>query len=146
VKSLSIVGRIGQDPQLKFAQSGGAILTTSVACDYQKKGSSGYERATQWVRVIVFGKRAESLNKVLKKGMRVATSGEFNLNEWTDKQSGEKRVSVEVIANDMEPLFDKQQDSGERSQSRRMEDEYPAAFNGKQGQKPAFDDEDPLPF
>lgn len=109
MKTLSIVGRLGQDPEVKFANSGTAILNLSVACDYQKKADGGgYERATLWVRVIVFGKRAESLQKILLKGMRVATSGDLQLNEFTNRE-GEKRTTVELIANDVEPLFDKKE-------------------------------------
>jgi single-stranded DNA-binding protein len=59
---------------------------------------------------------APSLSKVLQKGMRVAASGDFQLNEW--EKNGEKRVSVELIANDIEPLFDKREGGGERQQSR----------------------------
>ena len=115
MKTLSVVGRLGSDVEVKYGPTGTAILQASVACDYQKKGQNGgYERATQWVRVIVFGKRAESLAKVLQKGMRVAASGDFQLNEWTDKNGGGNRVSVEMIASDIEPLFDKKQDGEAR--------------------------------
>lgn len=111
MKQLSVVGRLGQDPEVKSTQGGTSVLNASVACDYQKKEGGEYARHTMWIRVIVFGKRAESLAKVLTKGMRVAASGDMQLNEFTGRD-GEKRTTVEVIANDIEPLFDKK-DSGE---------------------------------
>jgi single-strand DNA-binding protein len=138
LKTLSVVGRLGNEPELKFAKSGSAILNCSVACDYQKKDGDGYNRHVLWVRVIVFGKRAESLAKVLTKGMRVAASGDFQLNEWN--KDGEKRVSVEVIANDIEPLFDKRPD-GERQSSQPRDQSQPQG-----GADYGYDDSDNLPF
>jgi single-strand DNA-binding protein len=143
MKVLSVVGRLGNDPELKFSNGGSAILNASVACDYQRKSRDGeYERHTQWIRVIVFGKRAESLAKVLTKGMRVAASGDFQLNEFTGRD-GDKRTSVEVIANDIEPLFDKKQDGGER-QERREPASSGGGFGG--GFEGAGSTDDDIPF
>src|SRR5687767_15224554 len=113
MKNLSIVGRLGQEPELKYAQSGSAILSLSAAVDHQKrKQGGGYEKDTIWVRVTVFGKRAESLSKVLQKGMRVAASGEMDVRQYETK-AGKAGVSVEIVASDVFPLFDRKE-GGER--------------------------------
>lgn len=117
MKNLSIVGRLGQDVEVKYSPSGTGILSASVACDYQKKEGNEYKRHTMWIRVIVFGKRAESLAKVLTKGMRVAASGDMQLSEFTGRD-GEKRTSVELIANDIEPLFDRKEGGAGSTQRR----------------------------
>ena len=135
MKNLAIVGRIGQEPEVRNA-GGTSVLNVSVACDYQKKTrEGGYERATQWVTCVVFGKRAESLVKVLTKGMRIATSGDFQLREYTDK-NGATRVSVEVIANDIEPLFDKKEGGESRTRGGSQADQ----------QRGFDDDSDNIPF
>ena len=126
MKTLTVVGRIGQGPELKYAQGGMAMLKLSVACDYrEKQQGGGFERATLWVRVTVFGKRAESLQKVLEKGMRIATTGDMEVRQY--ESNGKAGVSIEIIANDVEPLFDKGPGMG--------------------GQKtPAADDDDRIPW
>lgn len=129
MKVLSIVGRLGQNVECKFSNSGTAVLNASVACDYQKKEGNEYKRHTMWIRVVVFGKRAESLAKVLVKGMRVAATGDMQLNEFTDR-GGEKRTTVEVIANDIEPLFDKKEGGEHRSSGRSQQREESSGYEG----------------
>lgn len=138
MKNLSIVGRIGKDAEVKFSNGGHAVLNVSVACDYQKKEGGEYKRLTQWIRCVVFGKRAESLGKILQKGMRIAASGEFQLNEYTDKKSGGKRVTVEMVANDIEPLFDKKEGGSARQSSQ--------AEPSQAEQQQEYSDESDLPF
>lgn len=143
MKTLSVVGRLGNDPELRQA-GGTSILKASVACDYQKKAADGsYDRHTMWIRCVVFGRRAESLAKVLTKGMRIAASGDMQIDEYTDKKSGEKRFSVEVIANDIEPLFDKKADGGERREQHR---DTSAGGWGGGGFEGAGSTEDDIPF
>jgi single-strand DNA-binding protein len=144
MKTLTIIGRMGQEPELKQAGNT-SVLQISVAVDDQKKARDGsYEKLTLWVRVVVFGKRAESLAKVLQKGMRVGASGEMKVDQYTDK-NGEKRFAVVVIANDIEPLFDKRPEGGTSERRPAQHRETSAGDAGAGGDNWGGDDRD-IPF
>lgn len=131
-----IIGNIGGDPEQKYAASGNATLRFNVASNYRAKGQDGeWEDRTEWVRVMVFGKRAESLAGYLKKGMRVYASGRLEARPWTDQQ-GNVRAGLEVIADTVEFMSARQQD-----------DERPAPVQARR-QAAASDDDgmSDLPF
>ena len=98
-----ISGGLGRDPEVKQTQSGSTIMNFSVAVsDRRKNGQTGqWEEVTHWVDCVMFGKRAESLSRFLRKGMKVTISGRLQQNRWEDKQ-GNKRSKIEVVANDVE--------------------------------------------
>jgi single-strand DNA-binding protein len=104
VKAITITGRLGQDPKLRTVASGDAVLNLNVAVKDRKKGPDGtWGDHTLWFDVTLFGKRAESLSRLLKKGMQVAATGEFGLREYTARD-GVVKQQLEVIARDVEPL------------------------------------------
>ena len=103
INSVVISGGLGKDPELRTTQGGTAIMNLSVAVSDRRKSAQGgeWEDTTHWVDVLVFGRRAESLSKILRKGMRVTVSGKLSQSRWEDKQ-GNKRSKLEVVANDVE--------------------------------------------
>lgn len=105
-----VVGNIGSDPELKYAASGTATLRFSVASNYRVRDQSGnWSDATEWVRVTVFGKRAESLQNMLAKGTRVYVDGRLEARPWTDR-SGNVQAGLELMASDVEFAGTKQSD------------------------------------
>lgn len=84
-----IAGRIGQDAKLAHTQSGDAVCNFSVAVDYR----DGREKATQWWRCALWGRRAEALAPYLLKGVSVAVSGEITLTEYEGKPQANVRAS-----------------------------------------------------
>lgn len=92
--------RVGSDPQIKFAQSGMAITSFSAVADKRKKNEDSGEWETVksiWVRVTSFKKLAENVAGSVKKGDLVLVIGEINQDEY--EKDGEKRKSLEVVAN-----------------------------------------------
>lgn len=109
-----IVGNIGSDPQQQYSQGGQAMLRFNVASNYRQRDQAGnWSDATEWVRVTVFGKRAETLGQHLKKGTRVYVDGRLEARPWTDQQ-GTVKAGLELIANDVE-FMSSRQDGGQRS-------------------------------
>ena len=105
-----IIGNLGNDPEMRYAPSGTATLRFNVACNGRVKDQSGnWGDETTWVRVTVFGNRAETLGQYLKKGTRVFVSGRLEARPWTSQQ-GEVRAGLEVIASDVEFMSGRQQD------------------------------------
>lgn len=110
----SFTGRLGKDAELKFSQNGNPVWTASVGTGY----GYGDNKGTNWIRVSVFGKRAESLGNLnLTKGTAVAVSGELRLREY-DNRDGGKSWAHEVIANDVALLGGKPEASAGSGGSR----------------------------
>lgn len=98
----TLIGNIGSDPELKYAASGQPVLRFSVASNYRVRDQAGnWSDATEWVRVVVFGKRAESLQNHLSKGMRVFVDGRLEARPWTSQQ-GKLNAGLEMTASDVE--------------------------------------------
>jgi single-strand DNA-binding protein len=94
-----LVGNLGMDPELKFTQGGQAILRIRLATSdsYLNKSGERQER-TEWHTVVVWGKRAESLNKILAKGRTIWVEGRIQTRSWEDKKDGSKRYATEINA------------------------------------------------
>lgn len=91
------IGRLGQDIELKYGPSGGAIANFSIACgdDYKNKEGQKVEQ-TNWINIVIFGKLAEIAGQYLTKGSQVYISGKQVTRKWQD-QSGNDRYSTEIV-------------------------------------------------
>ena len=97
-----VVGNIGSDPELRYSAGGTATLRFSVASNGRVRNQAGeWQDETTWVRVTVFGKRAESLQNLLKKGTRVYADGRLEARPWTG-QNGQVNAGLELVASDVE--------------------------------------------
>lgn len=101
VNKVIIVGNLGRDPEVRYAQSGMAICKLSVAVTERVKDGDAWKDATEWFRVTVFGKTAENAGQYLQKGRQVYVEGRLKTDKYKDKDGVEK-TSVEVIANTLQ--------------------------------------------
>src|SRR5215213_11150207 len=121
----TIIGNLGSDPDMRYAAAGSPYLRFNVASNYRVRSPEGeWQDRTEWVRVTVFGQRAESLSQYLKKGMRVYVEGRLEARPWTDQQ-GQIRSGLEVTALDVEFM------------SSRADDEARGGGGGGMGDSPA---------
>lgn len=91
----SFTGTVGRDAEVRYAPSGVAILNVTVANNI----GFGDKQQTLWIRVVLFGKRAEGqLQNYLKKGQQVFVSGELSQSEYTGND-GTTKTSLELNAN-----------------------------------------------
>lgn len=87
--TIVIVGNLGKEPELKYAQNGNAVCELSVASNRQYTDGQGQKvKEVTWFRVSVWGKQAESCNTYLHKGSSVLVEGELR----PDKETGGPRV------------------------------------------------------
>ena len=101
--NVTIVGRIGGDPEIKFTQSGTAMLTISVAENHRRfnKDTQQWEDVrTDWHRVTMFGPKAEALVDELRKGQRVIVVGDLESRQFETRE-GEKRTAWGVKASEV---------------------------------------------
>ena len=101
------IGRLGKDCEVRYASSGDAIASFSLAVGSQWKDKSGNKQeSTEWVNVTAFGKLGEICSEYLKKGSQVFISGRMKTDKYTDKQGVEK-YSTKIIADKMQILGSK---------------------------------------
>ena len=112
MNNITVIGNLGRDPELKYAQSGTAVLKFSVA-DTRTKGD---EKITQWWNNACFGDLAENGAASISKGNRVQVMGKVQREKYTDKE-GVERERVEVLADDV-GLSRRWEPAGEAAPSR----------------------------
>ena len=106
----SFTGTVGRDAEVRYAPSGMAILNVTVANNI----GFGDKQQTLWIRVVLFGKRAEGqLQNYLKKGQQVFVSGELSQSEYTGND-GTTKTSLELNANIID-LIGKRNEAGSSS-------------------------------
>lgn len=92
MNSVAIIGRLGQDPELRYTPSGHAVINLRVAINEQ----FGEKEQTTWVTVVVWDKLAEACHQYLRTGSRIAVLG--RLQSRTYETNGYKRSVIEVVA------------------------------------------------
>jgi single-strand DNA-binding protein len=111
---LTLIGNLGSDPDMRYSANGSPLLRFNVAGNYRAKNDAGeWEDRTEWVRVTVFGNRAESLSNLLRKGSKVFIDGRLEARPWTGND-GALHAGLEVVANEVELCSPRQQDDGQQ--------------------------------
>jgi len=100
VNRATILGRLGQDIELRYSQSGVAIGNMSVATNHSIKKNDEWIEQTEWHRVVVLGKNAETCAEYLHKGSLAYIEGRLQTRSWEDKERV-KRWSTEIVASDV---------------------------------------------
>ncbi len=99
LNKIMLIGNVGSDPEMRYTPSGKAVTSFRMATNYRYMGSDGERREeTEWFRISVWGKQAESCNQFLSKGRRVYVEGRLRSRNW-EGQDGQMRTSLEVSAN-----------------------------------------------
>lgn len=93
-----LLGNLGADPELRMTNGGTAVLNIRLATSetYLDRNKQRQER-TEWHRVVIWGKRAEALGKILTKGDRILVEGSLRTSSYDDKD-GNKRYTTEIVA------------------------------------------------
>lgn len=97
-----LLGNLGADPELRFGQSAEqAVLKIRLATTerYFDKRSNEQKERTDWHDVVVFGKRGEGLQKILRKGSTILVEGRLSTRSY--EKDGQKRYVTEVVANNI---------------------------------------------
>ena len=146
VNKVILIGNLGRDPETRFLPSGSAVANISVATtDTWKDKTSGEKKeATEWHRVVFFGRLAEIVGEYLKKGSQVYVEGRLQTRKY--EKDGQDHYSTEIVADTMKMLGSR---SGMGTGEPREMREAPAAGESRPAKKPAgqFQDmDDDIPF
>lgn len=96
LNSVTVMGRLGADPELKYTQSGVEVTSFRIACDRDFKDGNG-GRVTDWVDIVAWRSTAKMICQWFKKGRLIVVDGRLQVRDWT-ASDGEKRRNVEVVA------------------------------------------------
>ena len=142
VNKAIVVGRLGNDPEVRYAASGSAVAIISVATSEQwkDKNSGEQQERTEWHRIKLFGRQAELAGEYLKKGSQVYIEGRIETSKYQDKETGRDRWSTKIVAREMQFLDSRGGGGGGDSQS------ASSASPPQRDSGPSGDFDDDIPF
>ena len=113
LNKIMLIGNLGKDPQTSYTPDGVAFTRFSLAVSRNYKTNSGEKREeTEWFNVVAWRQLAEVCANYLHKGSKVYIEGRLTQRKYTDPKTGQERVTVDVIASDMEMLTPKSTSGG----------------------------------
>ena len=156
VNKMILLGRLGQDPEIRSTASGTQVANLSIATTEvgAKDASGNREEVTEWHKAVAFGKTAEIIGQYLSKGSQIYIEGRLQTRKWQD-QSGADRYSTEIVINEMQFIGGKSDNSAKPSQPAPQQGGFnqppprkPAGSNVNQpAPKQGFDDfDDDIPY
>ena len=141
VNKVILVGNLGQDPESRFTPQGTAVTNLSVATNESWKDQNGETQdRTEWHRVVMYGRMAETAVEYMRKGQMVYVEGRLNTREWEDQNQVKRKITE--IRCDNFTMLGRRGDSGGSTSS-------PVARNPQaQGTVPSesINEDDDLPF
>lgn len=135
-----LLGRLGQDPDIRYTQSGTPVGKISVATVESVKSGDGYEDKVEWHKVVIFGKTAEFVGNYATKGSMVLVEGSLKTSAWED-QGGNKRYSTEIIARELQLVGGSKNGNGDGDGSSK-----PQSTSKPKSAPKASDPDDDCPF
>jgi single-strand DNA-binding protein len=136
-----LLGNVTRDPEVRYTPKGSAVCDLGVAVNRAYTTDSGEKREeVTFVDVTLWGRTAEVASEYLKKGRPVFIEGRLQMDTWDDKQTGQKRTRLRVVAENMQLLGGRPQGGSDTTGESRQTSAPPK----KTG--PSEPDEDEIPF
>jgi single-strand DNA-binding protein len=102
LNKVQLIGNLGSDPEMRHTPSGTAVANFRLATNESFRDKAGNrQQRTEWHRIVAWARLAEICEQYLRKGRQVYIEGRLQTREWEDKQSGQRRWTTEIVANDM---------------------------------------------
>ena len=147
VNKVILVGNLGKDPELRYTPSGAAVANFSLATTERYKDRDGNQKENvEWHNIVAWRQLAEICGKYLVKGKQVYIEGKLQTRSYDDRD-GNKRYITEIVADQMQMLGGKGDDSG-RQEQRQKQKHQPQQNTGGGGSydDPPFNPDDDIPF
>lgn len=115
LNKVMIIGRLGNDPELKYTPQGQAVCSMTLATDESYKGKDGnMVNQVEWHRIVLWRFLAENAGKYLKKGSQVYIEGKLQTRMW--EKDNQKHYTTEIVASEMTFLGGKSEGQGGQQQ------------------------------
>jgi single-strand DNA-binding protein len=138
VNKVILIGNVGQDPEVKYMPSGGAVTNISVATSesWKDKNSGQMQERTEWHRVVMFNRLGEIAGEFLRKGSKVYIEGSLRTRKWQG-QDGTDRFTTEIVADQMQMLDGRGEGANTGGNQGGYQGGYEAPQNSGGGGRPA---------
>ncbi len=100
--SITLVGNLPRDPEIRFTATGRAVASFSMGVSRRYQVNGEWQEKTSWFNVTAWGQLGENAAATLVKGSRVVVTGRLEQSEYTSRE-GEKRTAIDVVADDIGP-------------------------------------------
>ena len=131
VNKVILVGRLGQDPDVRYMPNETAVCNFSLATSSSYKDKTGEKvDQTEWHRIVMFGKVAEIAKEYLKKGSQIFVEGRLQTRKWQDK-SGADRWTTEIVGSELTMLGSRQTNSSNDMAANQSESPFPQDEGGQ---------------
>jgi single-strand DNA-binding protein len=131
INKVTLLGRLGKDPETQFLESGTALSRFTLATNDRYKDKTGnWVDQTEWHNVVVWRGLAEIAEKYLKKGSLVYIEGKIRTRSWDDKD-GTKKYSTEIVADNL-IMLDRKEDGGDHGSGGNSGGSYSGGSGGGQ--------------
>jgi single-strand DNA-binding protein len=104
VNHVILIGRLTRDAELKYTSSGQPVSKFSIAVSRNVKRGEKWEDEANFFDIVLWGKRTEVLDQYLTKGKQIGVDGELRQERWQDRNSGQSRSRVEIVASNIQLL------------------------------------------
>ena len=125
VNRVQLLGNLGRDAELRYTQGGAAVATLNIATTEKwRDKNQQLQESTEWHRVILWGKQAETLQQYLTKGKQIFVEGSLRTRQWDDKD-GNKRYTTEIKADRITLLGGNGQNTSSEPVERGQDEDIP---------------------
>ena len=120
INSVTLVGRAGRDPEVRYFESGSVVANLTLAVNRRNRTDE-----PDWFNLEIWGKQAQVVADYVKKGSLIGVIGSFKLDRWTDKKSGEERTKPVIRVDRIELIGSKRDNESTGYNSSPNSDEVP---------------------
>lgn len=152
VNKVTLLGRLGADPEIKTIGNGNAVCRLNLATTETWMKDGQKQERTEWHRITVWGKQAVHCGKYLAKGRQIYVEGKLQTRQWEDQQ-GQKRYTTEIVASEVRflgsnPNAQQGKPAGNGAAAQGAGGNQEGGDYGFQdfGPEPSFDSNDEIPF
>ena len=126
VNKVILIGRLGKDPEVRYAPSGAAVANFTMATseEWKDKNTGEKQERTEWHRIVAWRRLGEICGEYLHKGSQVYIEGRLQTRSWEDRE-GNRRYTTEIVAQSMQMLDSLGKEGRAESQSERFPMEEP---------------------
>ncbi len=109
-----LIGNLTRDPELRHTANGSPVASFGLACTRKYKQNETWKDDTTFIDITVWGSAGENCSKYLKKGSRAFVEGRLKLDQWQDKNTGEKKSKMNVVSENVQ-FLDRKGESQQQS-------------------------------
>lgn len=131
LNSCILLGRLTRDGELTYTQNGKAKLAFSLANNRSVKNGEQWTDDTAFFDVVCWGIMAEGLKQRIGKGSQIALTGRLCQDRWQDKQTGQNRTKIYILAETVEVLRGLQKDGQSHYGNPQNQQDYPQDYQGE---------------